>query len=269
MKSARKIFKRYVELFLLFVKYSFIEQMEYRVNFIAGIAVECGYILVKLMYVVLVYQAGTKINGLTPDHMVMFIGTYVMMTGFYMAVYPNFCMLPQYVREGTLDMLITKPVNLQFITTLKRIDFSMPIPSLLCGISLICFGWRQANLPVTVKTVSGFILLSMSGIVISYFLFLLPKLLSFWFVSANGLNQISDAAWDFNNMPMNIYGKRMRLFGIFVIPIFLITNFPALFVMNRLNVFMVIWGFLAPCLLYILIRVVWKHAMRHYSSASS
>lgn len=268
-KSKMNTLKRYLGLLCLFAKYSFMEQLEYRINFISGIAVECGYMLAKLMYVILVYQMGSEINGLTPDHMAMFIGTYIMMTGFYMAVYPNFCAIPQYVKTGSMDMLLTKPVNLQFMLTLRKIDFGMPIPNVICGVVLVCYGWKKSGLPVTVITVSGFLLFIVSGIFLTYFLFLIPKLLSFWIVSDQGIQQITEAVWDFNNMPMNIYGKKVRMFGTFVIPLFLITNFPTLFVMNRLSVFMVIWGVLAPFLFFAINKLVWKAAMKRYTSASS
>lgn len=245
------------------------EQLEYRINFISGIAVECGYMLVKLMYVVLVYQVGAEIHGMTPDHMAMFIGTYIMMTGFYMAIYPNFCAIPQYVRDGSMDMLITKPINLQFMLTLKKIDFGMPIPNVLCGIVLICYGWNKSNLPVTVITVLGFLLFVVSGLFLTYFLFLIPKLLSFWIVSDKGIHQMTEAIWDFNNMPMNIYGKGVQTFGTFVIPLFLITNFPTLFVMDKLSPLRIIWGFMAPVIFYSINKLVWKAAMERYTSASS
>lgn len=268
-KAARSCLKRYSGLLCLFAKYSFMEQLEYRINFISGIAVECGYMLAKLMYVVLIYQVGAKIHGLTPDQMAMFIGTYMMMTGFYMAIYPNLCAIPHHVKEGTMDMLLTKPVNLQFMLTMQRIDFGMPIPNIVCGLILICHGWNQSGLPVTVVTVSGFLLFTVIGIFLTYFLFLIPKLLSFWIVADNGIHQITDAAWDFNNMPMNIYGKRVQMFATFVIPLFLITNFPTLFAMKRLSPAMILWGLAAPVLFYLINKLVWNAAMKRYTSASS
>lgn len=272
MKKVRAIkntLKRYIGLLCLFAKYSFMEQLEYRINFVSGIAVECGYMLAKLMYVVLIYQVGAEIHGMKPDHMVMFIGTYIMMTGFYMSVYPNFCAIPQYVREGTMDMLITKPINLQFMVTLKKIDFGMPIPNVLCGIILICYGWNKSGLPVNPVSVFSFVFFVVSGIFLTYFLFLIPKLFSFWIVADQGIHQITEAVWDFNNMPMNIYGKRVQMFGTFVIPLFLITNYPTLMVMNKLPVYMILWGIAAPILFFMINRFLWKAAMKQYTSASS
>jgi ABC-2 type transport system permease protein len=74
---------------------------------------------------------------------------------------------------------------------------------------------------------------------------------------------------NFNNMPMMIYGKWMQRIGIFAIPIFLITNFAPMFVMDMLSGKYIIWSIIAPCLFIFLVRKFWNFAIKNYSSASS
>ena len=69
--------RHYLGLLGLFAKYSLMEQMAYRVNWVAGITVECGYMLIKLMYALLILQAGGPINGLSTGEMLMCVGTYI------------------------------------------------------------------------------------------------------------------------------------------------------------------------------------------------
>ena len=97
------IIKRYLILIIMFAKNSLDAQLEYRVNFILGMAVEAGFLVVKLTYVILIYKTGVNINGMSPDYMLVFIGTYTIMTGIYMSFYTNFWNLTNYIREGTLD----------------------------------------------------------------------------------------------------------------------------------------------------------------------
>ncbi|MCD8021839.1 MAG: ABC-2 family transporter protein [Lachnospiraceae bacterium] len=100
-------------------------------------------------------------------------------------------------------------------------------------------------------------------------MFLLPYILSFWIISVGGISSISDALWDFNNMPSMIYGKWFRRFGTYILPIFVITNFPGLFLMGELSCFDCIWGAAAPILFFMLSRTLWKRSLVRYSSASS
>lgn len=149
-----------------------------------------------------------------------------------MGVYPNFWALPLSVQDGSLDMLLTKPLNTQFLVTLRRLDFGMPLPDVLCGLALIVYGWQREGLPVTFANLAGFVVFCIAGWFLTYCLFLIPELLSFWFVAAGGAQALSSAVFDFNNTPMNLYPKWLQRVGIFLVPVFLITNFPTLFVMG-------------------------------------
>ncbi len=69
-------------------------------------------------------------------------------------------------------------------------------------------------------------------------------------------------------MPMGIYNRAVQDIGMIVLPIFLVTNFPALYLMDKLTPAMAVWGMAAPLLLLGLTRVVFKRAIRRYESAS-
>lgn len=269
VQRAAATVRRYVRLLGVFAKFSLMSQMEYRVNFAASAFVEMGWMLVKLSYVAVVYRAGVNIGILTPDHIMLFIGTYVMMTGFYMLYYVNFTSLGAMVREGQLDMYLVKPMSSQFLITLRRLDFGMFLTNFVAGTVMVCYGWRQAGLPVTFFSVAGFLFLLVCSNLLTYSMFLIPHLLCFWLVSTRGIVDITAALWDFNNMPQMIYGKWMQRIGTFLLPVFVITNFPGLFLMGELSKGMMVWAVIAPILAFMIARLVWKRAVKSYTSASS
>lgn len=269
VQRAAATVRRYVRLLGVFAKFSLMSQMEYRVNFAASAFVEMGWMLVKLSYVAVVYRAGVNIGILTPDHIMLFIGTYVMMTGFYMLYYVNFTSLGAMVREGQLDMYLVKPMSSQFLITLRRLDFGMFLTNFVAGTVMVCYGWRQAGLPVTFLFVAGFLFLLVCSNLLTYSMFLIPHLLCFWLVSTRGIVDITAALWDFNNMPQMIYGKWMQRIGTFLLPVFVITNFPGLFLMGELSKGMMVWAVIAPILAFMIARLVWKRAVKSYTSASS
>ncbi|MEL3905431.1 MAG: ABC-2 family transporter protein [Treponema sp.] len=257
-----------VKLFGKFASCSLKSDMEYRINFISGILAEAGYMIVKLLYLFFVYQAGVRINGLSPDNIALFIGTYILMTGFYMVFYPNVWALQDSIKNGSLDLLLTKPVPIEFIATVQRLDFGMPLVCVSGGLIVLIHGWKQSGIPVTAHTVGGFLFFIAIGSCITYFLLIIPRLAAFWLTSIGGISQIADALWDFNNMPMAIYGKHIQRAGTFVLPIFIITNFPALFVLQKLPPIYGVWGIAVPCILWQLNRLIWKAGLKRYSSAN-
>lgn len=269
MKEVVKTIRRYLSLLLTFAKNSLAGQLEYRINFLCGIFVETGFMLSKLTYVVLIYKTNISINGMSPDHMLIFIGTYAIMTGLYMSIYPNFCNIAGYVKEGTLDMLITKPVSLLFLVSFRYIDFAMPIPNILGGIIMVWVGWARSGLAFSWGMLLIFVGYFVLGMILTYSIYLLPRLVAFWTTSSNGIIQISDSLWDFNNMPMKIYHRVIQEIGCFLFPVFLITNMPGLILTDTIPVGFVIWSVIVPFLALGITLMTWRHAVKSYTSASS
>lgn len=128
--------RRHLYLLVLFAKNSLLSQMEYRFNFVAGIFVETAFLMAKLLYVSVVYQTNVHVDGMTPDTILMFMGTHILLTGLYMGLfYNNFLRITEYVRTGMLDLMMVKPVSLQFLVSFRYIETGMPLPISWPGLS--------------------------------------------------------------------------------------------------------------------------------------
>jgi len=262
--------KKHLYIYFIFLKNSLMAQMEYRFNFIGNLSMELGYLMVKLSYVVVVYRSGAKINGLSPDEILLFIGTFVALTSVYAGLFMiNNFNLRGKIKDGDLDFLLTKPVSLQFMATLRQADLTIFSVDAIAGSIMIIIAWGRLGIPVTFLTVGGFLGFIVISILVSYSLFLLPQILSFWLMNTSAIAEITDSFWDFNSMPMDIYTQWMQQIGVFILPIFVITNFPPMFVLGKMPPIYLAWAVLIPVILLGLVRVVWKKGLSTYSSASS
>jgi ABC-2 type transport system permease protein len=147
-------------------------------------------------------------------------------------------------------------------------DFAMALPNCSCGIAVIVWGWRSLALPLDLRTFGGFLFFMAVGVFMTYGFTLIPQLLSFWVSSFGGVYAVFWALWDYNNMPMAIYPKIIRDFGIFVIPVFLVTNWAGLFALGRLSAGEIAWGIIAPVIVFMIAYVMWKFGIRRYTSAN-
>ncbi len=270
MNTLFKTLRKYFFIWFIFIKNCIIAQMEYRANFITGLAMECGYLFAKMLYIIVIYRAGVNINGLSPDEILVFVGTYVIVTGFYAGLFMmNLFGISDHIRNGTLDLYITKPISLQFMLTLRRSDMGLLLLDVTAGLIMVAVGWTRLQTPVNFLNIIGFTGYLAAGTIVGYAIFLLPQLLSFWLVNSHAISSTVDSFWDFNNMPMGVFNKIIQRVGVFVIPIFVVTNFPAMFVLGRMNTLHAAWGILAPFVFMALTRLVWGVAVKRYSSASS
>lgn len=262
--------KKHLALWGLLMKNSLMSQLEYRANFFTGIAMELGYFLAKIVYMVVVYKTGVPINGLTPDEVLVFFGSYMIATGPYAGLYMmNLFAIGRQVQSGELDLLLVKPVSLQFILTLKRSDLALFTTDVLLGIAAVTVGLVRMAVPVGVLDVLGYLGYMVTGSLIGYAMFLLPQVLAFRLIKTNGLAGLVDSSWDFNNMPMGTYNRLVQQIGVFLVPIFVITNFPALFILKKMDPLYAVWGILGPFLFLSLTSFLFNRGLKHYQSASS
>jgi ABC-2 type transport system permease protein len=134
---------------------------------------------------------------------------------------------------------------------------------------MVAIAWARLGIPVSLVTVGGYAGFMVISSLVSYSLFLLPQILSFWLMNTSAIAEITDSFWDFNNMPMDIYTAWVKQVGVFILPIFVISNFPPMFVLNKMPPLYLAWSALLPILLLWAVRLLWKRGLRTYSSASS
>lgn len=265
-----KKISKYKTIYWVLIKNCLAAQLEFRLNFMFSILVEFGWVFSHLLYLIVIFKTDIIVNGLTQQAMLMFVGTYLFLTGVFMSLFfTNFSNMSEYIRTGQLDIYITKPVSLQFLTTMRYINFGYPIPDIVIGLSLIVIGWNNMNISVNVKNVLGFVLFLLCGIIWVYVLQIIPALCSFWTVKTSGIYSIAYSIHDMNKMPMGIYDKWIKKLGTYILPLFPMTNYPTLFVMGQLDTVQIVWGVFSPFLFLILVRLVWSKAVKRYTSASS
>ncbi|AEY66953.1 ABC-2 family transporter protein [Clostridium sp. BNL1100] len=270
MERILKVIKKHIIVYWIFVKNNLMAQMEYRVNFFSGIAMEIGYLFVKLLYVIVIFRSGANINGFTPNELLVFAGTFIILTGFHAGLFMvNFMSMRTLVREGMLDFYMVKPVSVQFIATLRRSDMGLFVTDVTAGIILVALGVIRMKLSLTILQILGYAMFVACGVAIGYSLFLIPQILTFWFINTSAIGETFNSFWDINNVPMVVFSKWFQRIGIFVIPIFVVTNFPALFILDKMSPLYFAWGLIAPVVAFVLVRLLWKVAIRNYSSASS
>jgi ABC-2 type transport system permease protein len=258
---------KHLRIYAMLVRMNVMSQMEYRANFVTGLLMELGYLVTKILYVVVAYRAGRRIAGFSPDEILVFVGTFVLATGLYAGVLMmNLYQLSGMVRDGSLDVLMTKPVSLQFLATFRRSDVAIFLTDAIAGITMVAIGLHRGGAPVALSRILGYALLVASGSAVGYALYLIPQSLVFRIVNADSIAGLTDSFWDFNNVPMVVYGKVGRAIGTFVIPMFVITSFPSLFALGRIGTPQMIWGIAAPFIFLTLARLCWRAGLRRYSS---
>ncbi len=183
--------------------------------------------------------------------------------------------LTDLIRTGGLDFILLKPIDTQFLVSLRRIDWSM-LPNLVVGLAILVYSLAHlAYVPGLLQAVLYCVYL-LCGIAIYYSLMITLGASTIWM----GRNLTLYDFWfyiiTFSRYPMEIYtgnvGKPLRAVFTFVIPVLIVVNVPARMLVWPLDAKQ--WplaGFaiLATAACLAASRRAFQLALRSYRSASS
>ncbi len=160
--------RRYARLYKAFLKYTLMEQMSFRGNFLIHVLVELLWFGLLLLFYDIVFAHTRVIAGWSHAEYLVLLGTFYVVTGLVEAfVMPNCAELSELVRTGKLDFALTKPVDEQFILTVRKIDWPT-LSNVAYGLAAVAFGLRALGWVPDVRDVLLYLTLIASGFVFFY-----------------------------------------------------------------------------------------------------
>ncbi len=261
--------KRYLVLLVSFLKLSWMVGMEYRVNFLVWLAVDLGWGLADLYFYTILFQNVQSLGRWGISETLVVVGIFrVLMVPAWGWMTTSFEQLPKMIHSGQLDMLMTKPVDSQFMVSCNKFAFSL-LSSAIVGPTLIWMGLAQRNIPISVAQVGVFILSLFATTFLMYAVFFLFMTACLFTERLNNIVYVFTSMFDMARYPKDIYGLIPQRIFTSILPVALMVSVPA----------DILFGFTSPwyilqllglgVVFFIVGRTVWLYGLRRYTSASS
>ncbi|MBM3458172.1 MAG: hypothetical protein FJX77_06540, partial [Armatimonadetes bacterium] len=181
---------RALQLLAVFYRTSLQTDLEYRVDFATRIVASLLGLLTTVGSLAVVFQYAGRIRGWSLAQAMVLLAVYYLMDGgIEMFIAPNMREIMTQIREGTLDFVLLKPVNTQFMATFRTVNV-WRAANLLVGIGLCAYTIRTLALAVTLREALLFAVTLACGAVIVYSFWLCLVTLTFWFLRIDNLEQI-------------------------------------------------------------------------------
>lgn len=267
----------YVGVFLTFARNSLVRDMTFRANFIIDTISSISWMVMNLGFYVLVYRETTHIADWDKYEFFVFIATTMFVNSLVQAFFmPNAEELSEQVRTGGLDFALLKPIDTQFLVSLRRVAWSS-LGNFVVALVLLAYsvprieGWVLTPWAIVLYPLYVFM-----GVLILYSVMIALAATSIWL----GRNQSLYDFWfyitNFSRYPMEIYdgpwGTPLRQLFTFVVPILVVINVPARLMAKPLspeNAWMAVFGLIATVASVLGSRWVFNRALLSYRSASS
>jgi ABC-2 type transport system permease protein len=140
---------------------------------------------------------------------------------------------------------------------------------LFLSFALIFIGIRWSGSTINAAQLLTFLLLTVSGAIIIYSLWIVLIALTFWFTKFDNNVTILQALLDAGRYPVTVYPAWLRILVTFVIPIAVATTIPVQGLRGDLTLSHVVMFFAISMASFLIASQVWKRGLKQYSGASS
>ncbi|RME43854.1 MAG: ABC transporter permease [Deltaproteobacteria bacterium] len=256
-------------LILKLVQVSLLTALQYRANFMIEGGMALFWLVWNIAPVVLVFLAKPVIAGWHLMEAMLVVGWFLVLQAILEGVInPNLVDVVERIRKGTLDFVLLKPADAQLLVSFTRVVPSKFV-DFVGGILLIGVSCHRLGIVPSPREILQALLLLGMGTAILYSLWLIVISMAFWFVKIDNLSYLFAAIFDAGRWPIQVFKGIVRVLLTFVVPVGLITSYPAMALLGMLS-----WrGVGGACVLATLFvslsRFVWRFALAHYTSASS
>jgi ABC-2 type transport system permease protein len=260
---------RYLRLMAVFFKTSVQTDMEYRADFFTRILASLLGLLTTLGGLTVVFTYTSNIKGWKLADMVVLLSVYYLMDGIIeMFIGPNMRQVMEQVRQGTLDFVLLKPVNAQFLATTRQVNiWRMANVFIGAGLSVYSVSRLSLSIGPTQAVAFALTLAASVGIVYAFWLFLVT--LTFWVVRIDNLEQIVAQAFEAGRYPIDIYPNWLRGGLTYVVPVVFMITVPAQALAGRMHGFQAITALAVSAAAVVLSSLFWRFGLKNYTGASA
>lgn len=262
--------KRYLRLFVTLVKFKMNRDLVYSLNFWMAFVADVSVFLAQILTFKAIYGHVDTINGWNEYQMIVFVGTFTLVDGLYMATYFfGIISLPDKIRSGNLDLYIIKPINTLFYTAFDQMNMgSLFIAG--AGAVFVSYGIVNLGVTMTVTRVVGYIFLVAMMCVLVFALMLITRTFAFRLVKTDSINEAEGQVVEFAiRVPGVAYRGLTKVIFFILIPYGLIATMPTQFITGSLEgkYWFLIIG--VVMVFFSLSIFLWKRGLAAYTSASS
>jgi ABC-2 type transport system permease protein len=228
--------------------------MQYRWELFADAFFSLFWTGTALLPLWLVFDERPRIAGYTFPEALVVLGFFTVLQGVLEgAILPSLGTVVEHVRNGTLDFVLLKPADAQ----------------LLAGIALVVRAFVLLGRSPAATDVLACLLLFSSAVSILYGLWILTVSAAFYVGRIDNLRYLFASVFDAARWPATVYRGALGFLFTFVIPLALMTSYPAWALLGLLEPERLAIALVFGLAFSLASRVVFTRALARYTSASS
>jgi ABC-2 type transport system permease protein len=260
---------RYLRLLGVELRLSLVTSMQYRWNFLVDGFVSLIWTTLGLVPLFIAFGARPSMGGWTIHEALVVVAWFTLLKGLLDgAVNPSLLQVVDQIRQGTLDFVLLKPADAQFLVSTARFELWKGLDA-IAALTVFAFAFRGlGRLPSASGVLLALVMLA-SATMVLYSVWILVVAAAFWVVRLDNLAYLFSSLFDFARWPVSIFKGAWRVVFTFVVPLAILTTYPAQALLGTLSFSTAALSVAGALVFSLLARAVWKRALGRYTSASS
>lgn len=261
--------RRYLRLLAVQLRTSAALAMQYRVEFLVEGGLALFWMTWSLVPILVVFGRREAVAGWSFEEALVVVGWFTVVKGVLEgAVNPSLALVVEHIRKGTLDFVLLKPADAQFLVSTARFKPWRAV-DIVAGLGLFAYAFHRMGRVPSAGAVLSSVLLLVCAILVLYSLWILVISAAFYVVKIDNLSYLFLSIFDAARWPVSVFKGALRFFFTFVIPLALMTTYPALALLDRLDVRHAVEALGGALVFAAAARWLWLRSIGRYTSASS
>jgi ABC-2 type transport system permease protein len=243
--------------------------LQYRADFYTDAVMSVFWLAVNLAPLLVVYGHEKTLAGWSFPEALVVIGWFTVLKGILDgAVNPCLTAIVEHIRKGTLDFILLKPADAQFLISTAKISPWRAV-DVLGGLGVLVLAFVRLHRWPAPAALAAALLLLGAAVLLLYSLWILAVSVAFWVVKLDNLAFLFGSIFDAARWPIGVFRGIWRFLFTFVIPLAVLTTYPAMALLGTLALRTGCLAGLGALAFFAFARLVWSQAIGHYTSASS
>lgn len=250
---------------------SFQEEAAYRTNFFISLFTSLLNLLTGVLGIVVLFGQIDSVKGWTLASTLAVLGVYLTVSAVRgLFISPSFDSLAGMDGEiwtGAFDFTILRPVNPQFFASFRKWRL-FALLDLVLGVGVLIIAVIKLGVALSVWQILFFLFMLVIGMSILYAILLIFAALIFWSPGVL-FTWVFDGLFQMARYPANIYPGWLRMVLTWIMPVGVITTFPARALTDAITPVELGVSLLLAVVLFAVASILFRVGLRKYASASS
>lgn len=251
------------------VRLSMLLAMQYRWEFLLDGVMSLFWTVTALIPLYLVFQERPVIAGWQHAEALVVVAFFTLLDALLKgAINPSLATVIEHIRHGTLDFVLLKPADSQFIVSTQRFLPWRALSVVAAGL-IFAYAFSRIGTVPSPRAIAASLVMLACGVLVLYSLWILVVSVAFRAVRIDNLRYLFEAVFDAARWPASVFKGALSFLFTFVIPLALMTTYPAEALLGTLTFERLVGGLAGSVGFAIAARAVWTRSIRGYTSASS